>query len=90
MRRRQRIIGGEEQQDDADLMAKIDETDLPNLFDVGQETIPETLTAEDSNSGEVELDREETAVAVTNVNRGQYGRTIKPPARLGGGDYGLW
>ena len=88
LRRRQRIIGGEEQHDDADLMGEIDETDLPNLFDVGQETIPETLAAEDSDSGEVELDREDTAVADTNTNRGRYGRTIKPPARWG--DYELW
>ena len=88
LRRRQRIIGGEEQHDDADLMGEIDETDLPNLFDVGQETIPETLAAEDSDSGEVELDREDTAVAGTNINRGRYGRTIMPPARWG--DYELW
>ena len=88
LRRRQRIIGGEEQHDDADFMGEIDETDLPNLFDVGQETIPETPAAEDSDSGEVELDREETAVADTNTNRGRYGRTIKPPARWG--DYELW
>ena len=89
LRRRQRIMGGEEQHDDADLMGEIDETDLPNLFDVGQETIPETLiVAEDSDSGEVELDRDDTAVAGTNTSRGRYGRTIKLPARWG--DYELW
>ena len=86
LRRRQRIICGEEQYDDADLMGELEETDLPNLFDVGQETIPETLIAEDSDSGEVELDGEGTAV--TNTNRGRYGRNIKTPVRWA--DYELW
>ena len=86
LRRRQRIICGEEQYDDADLMGELEETDLPNLFDVGEETIPETLIAEDSDSGEVELDGEGTAV--TNTNRGLYGRNIKTPVRWA--DYELW